>query len=302
MSTIDDVDALPTEGVRPGLEDLDVRPADDLVRLLLAAEAGVPAVLAAAADRIVAAALLAERALAAGGRILYVGAGTPGRLAALDAAECPPTFGTAPGQVVAVLAGGSAAGVRAVEGAEDDAAAGADDLAVHHPGPADVVIAISASGRTPYVLAALGLAATVGAATVAIVNNTGSPAGTRADVTIELLTGPEVVAGSTRLTAGTAQKITLNAISTTAMVRLGKTYGARMVDVVASNEKLRRRATRMVREVTGVDAATATAVLDASGWRAKPAIVALLAGIEVPEAVERLAVSQGRVREALAAP
>lgn len=298
MSTVD-VDTLPTEGVRPGLEDLDVRPARDIVRLLLEAEAQVPSVLAAAADQIAQAAQLAERALGAGGRILYVGAGTPGRLAAVDAAECPPTYGTSPEQVVAVLAGGAAAGTRAVEGAEDDAGAGAGDLAAHRPGPDDVVIAISASGRTPYVLSALEAATSAGAATVAVVNNTGSPAGERAQVTVELLTGPEVVAGSTRLTAGTAQKITLNAISTTAMVRLGKTYGAQMVDVVASNTKLRRRAARMVREITGVDDASATAALDASDWRPKPAIVALLAGIEVPEAVERLEAVGGRVRDAL---
>ncbi|MDQ3627989.1 MAG: N-acetylmuramic acid 6-phosphate etherase [Actinomycetota bacterium] len=297
-----DVDTLRTEGVRPGLQDLDVRPAREVVDLLLEAEAELPAVLAAAADEITQAALLAERALAAGGRILYVGAGTPGRLAAMDAAECPPTYGTAPEQVVAVLAGGGPAGLRAVEGAEDDAGAGARDLAAHRPGPADVVIAISASGRTPYVLSALEVAAAAGAATVAVVNNAGSPARQRAAVTVELLTGPEVVAGSTRLTAATAQKIALNAISTTAMVRLGKTYGARMVDVIASNEKLRCRAVRMVREITGADDATATAVLEASGWRAKPAIVALLTGVEVPEAVERLDAVGGRVRDALAGP
>ncbi len=298
--TIIDVDTLPTEGVRPGLEDLDVRPARDVVGLLLEAETQLPSVLAAAAEQITQAALLAERALAAGGRILYVGAGTPGRLAALDAAECPPTFGTAPRQVVAVLAGGSAAGIRAVEGVEDDPAAGVRDLGACAPGPNDVVIAISASGHTPYVLAALETATAAGAGTVAIVNNAGSPASRRAGVTVELLTGPEVVAGSTRLTAATAQKVTLNAISTTAMVRLGKTYGARMVDLVASNQKLRRRAARMVGEVTGADEATATAALDASGWRTKPAIVALLAGVEVPEALERLEVAGGRVRDALA--
>jgi N-acetylmuramic acid 6-phosphate etherase len=295
-----DVDTLATEQVRPGLDDLDRRSADDVVALLLAAESQVPAVLSTAAPAIAAAATLAERALGAGGRILYVGAGTPGRLAALDAAECPPTFGTDPDRVVAVLAGGERAGMRAVEGAEDDADAGSRDLAAHDVQARDLVVGISASGRTPYVLAALQLARSRGAATVAVVNNPGSQAAATADVAVELLTGAEVVAGSTRLTAGTAQKITLNAISTTAMVRLGKTYGARMVDVVASNEKLRRRATRIVREITGADEEQARAALLAHDWRAKPALVQLLAGIDPAQARERLAASGGRVREALA--
>ena len=294
-----DVDLLATEQARPGLDDLDRRPPGDLVDLLLAAEARVPAVMAAARDALVAAVALAERALGAGGRLVYVGAGTPGRIAAQDAAECPPTFGVAPDRVVALLAGGGRAAGAAVEGAEDDAGAGARDVSSIHPGADDVVVGVTASGRTPYVLGALDSACAAGAATVAVVNNPGSPAAARADVAVELPTGAEVVAGSTRLTAGTSQKVALNVISTGAMVRLGRTYGAWMVDVQTSNDKLRRRAARIVREVTGVDHATAEAALEAAGGVTRVALVALLAGVDADEAAARLQAADGRVREAV---
>jgi N-acetylmuramic acid 6-phosphate etherase len=294
-----DLDLLATEQARPGLDDLDRRPPGDLVDLLLAAEARVPAVMTAARDALVAAVALAERALGAGGRLVYVGAGTPGRIAAQDAAECPPTFGVAPDRVVALLAGGGRAAGAAVEGAEDDAGAGARDVSAIHPGADDVVVGVTASGRTPYVLGALDSACAAGTATVAVVNNPGSPAAARADVAVELPTGAEVVAGSTRLTAGTSQKVALNVISTGAMVRLGRTYGAWMVDVQTSNDKLRRRAARIVREVTGVDHATAAAALEAAGGVTRVALVALLAGVDVDEAAARLQAADGRVREAV---
>lgn len=297
----DDVDRLATEQVRPCLDDLDLRSPGEIVDVLLEAEAEVTAVLAAARDAIAAAVEMVEHALGGGGgRLIYVGAGTPGRLAALDAAECPPTFGVAPDDVVALLAGGGPASGRAVEGAEDDTAAGAGDVAAIGAGPGDVVVGITASGRTPYVVSALAAARDAGSATIAIVNNTASAAGLHADLVLELPTGPEVVCGSTRLHAGTAQKIVLNTISTAAMIRLGKTYGAWMVDVAATNEKLRGRARRILREITGVDDEAATVALDAAGWHTKTALVSLLAGVDADTARARLDANAGRVRDAIA--
>jgi N-acetylmuramic acid 6-phosphate etherase len=296
----DDVDVLATEQVREDLADLDGRDHQQVVDVLLEAESTVPAVTTAARAALADAVRLGAEALRRGGRLVYVGAGSPGRLAALDAAECPPTFGIAPDRVIAVLAGGSEADRRAIEGAEDDAAAAARDLAGVRPGPDDLVVGITASGRTPYVLAALDAAREAGAPTVAIVNNSGSPAAARADVAVELLTGPEVLSGSTRLKAGTSQKIALNVLSTAAMVANGKTYGAWMVDVVASNEKLRRRARRILRQAAGVDDDTALALLEESGWRTKPALVAALGGVPVGRAVELLDQVDGRVRDAVA--
>ena len=298
--TVRDVDVLATEQVRTELRDLDQREPADLVDVMLAAEAAVPAALRAAAPALTDAVRRAGECLRAGGRLLYVGAGTPGRLAAVDAAECPPTFGTDPGRVVAILAGGPDAAGMAVEGAEDDAEAGARDVLAHAPGARDLVVGISASGRTPYVLSALDAARRCGSATVAIVNNGHSSARDHADVVVELLTGPEVLGGSTRLKAGTSQKIALNVLSTCAMVASGKTYGAWMVDVVASNEKLRRRARRILREAAGVDDTTAQAALARAGWRTKTALVALLAGVEAAEADRLLATAEGRARVAVA--
>lgn len=293
------LDELTTEQVRPGLEDLDSRTNAEVIDLLLDAEAAVPAALRAARPALTAAVEAVVDRLLAGGRLLYVGAGTPGRLAAVDAAECVPTFGLPPDRVVAVMAGGDAAFANAVEGVEDDAAAGATDLRAHGVVASDVVVGISASGRTPYVLGALGAAGEMGALTVAVVNNPGSPIAHAAEHAIEVLTGAEIIGGSTRLTAGTAQKVVLNTLSTAAMVRLGKTYGAWMVDVRATNHKLRRRATRVVCEATGVDEATAAATLAAAGGHVKTALVALLAHVEVDVARHLLQVADGRVREAV---
>ncbi|MGA9747665.1 MAG: N-acetylmuramic acid 6-phosphate etherase, partial [Nocardioides sp.] len=293
------VDALATEQVRAELHDLDTRSPAQVVAELLAAEATVPVALASARESLVQAVTLAGAALDRGGRLLYVGAGTPGRLAALDAAECPPTFGTAPERVVAVLAGGREADRTAVEGAEDDAGAGEKDLLALTPGPDDLVVGITASGRTPYVLSALEAARRAGVPTVAIVNNPGSVVAAAADVAVELLTGPEVLGGSTRLKSGTAQKVALNVLSTGAMVAHGKTYGAWMVDVVASNEKLRLRARRILREATAVDDATAQRTLEEADWRTKPALVALLAGVPVDQARQALERHDDRVRLAV---
>jgi len=246
---------------------------------------------AAAVPRIAAAAEAIAARLECGGRLIYAGAGTPGRLGVLDAAECGPTFST--DSVRGVIAGGSAALTQAIDGAEDafDPADLADLTA------ADALVGITASGRTPYVLGALEHARAAGALTVAILNNSGSEA--CADIVIELLTGPEVLAGSTRLTAGTSQKIVLNALSTSVMIALGKAYGPRMVDARPTSAKLRRRAVRIVRDAAGVDEGAAIAALTAAGGHAKTAIVALLAGVDAAEAAVRLDRVRGRVRDAL---
>ena len=285
------LDALATEGVRPDLYDLDARPINEVVALLVAAEGEAHGAVAAAIPHIAAAAEAIVERLEHGGRLIYAGAGTPGRLGVLDAAECGPTFGT--DLVRGVIAGGPRALTEAIEGAEDafDPADLADLTA------ADALVGITASGRTPYVLGALDHGRAVGALTIAIVNNAGSEAS--ADLAIELRTGPEVLAGSTRLTAGTAQKVVLNALSTSVMIALGKAYGPRMVDVRLTNAKVRRRALRIVRDAAGVDEEVAAAALTAADGHAKTAIVALLAGIDAAEAAARLDRARGRVRDAL---
>jgi N-acetylmuramic acid 6-phosphate etherase len=292
-------DSLATEQVRPGLEDLDTRPARELVELLLGAEAAVPSVLAEAAPALASTVEVIVERLRAGGRLVYVGAGTPGRLAALDAAEVGPTFSVPPGTVVSVIAGGAGARTEALEGAEDDDLAGAADLASCGVGRADVVVGVSASGRTPYVLGALSAARAAGAATVAVVNNPSSPIAADTDVAVEVCTGAEVIAGSTRLTAGTAQKIVLNVLSTAAMVRLGRTFGAWMVDVQAGNHKLRRRALRILREATGADSYAAERALADAGGETRTALVALLLDVDAGTARARLATAGDRVRDAL---
>jgi N-acetylmuramic acid 6-phosphate etherase len=288
------LDMLTTEGARPDLHDLDIRPIGEVVALLVAAEGEAHGAVVAALPRITEAAEVIAARLERGGRLIYAGAGTPGRLGVLDAAECEPTFNT--DLVRGVIAGGPAALTQAIDGAEDafDRADLADLTA------ADALVGITASGRTPYVLGALNHARAAGALTVAIVNNVGSEVA--ADVVIELSTGPEVLAGSTRLTAGTSQKVVLNAISTSVMIALGKSYGPRMVDVRATNEKLRRRTVRIVRDAAGVDEVAAAAALAAAGGHAKTAIVALLAGVDAAEAEFRLSGARGRVRDALARP
>nr|WP_281376419.1 N-acetylmuramic acid 6-phosphate etherase [Actinomycetospora corticicola] len=293
-----DTDRLPTEGVRPGSEELDALPTPDLVAQLVDGQAAAPGAVAAMTDPLARAAELLGAAFRRGGRLVYTGAGTSGRLAMQDAAELPPTFGLDPSRAIALLAGGRDAADAAVEGAEDDDGAGRVDVEDAEVGPDDVVVGVAASGRTPYVLGALAAARARGATTVAVVNATGSPVAALADVAVELVTGPEVLAGSTRLAAGTAQKIALNTLTTAAMVRAGATYGPWMVGVRVTNAKLRRRAERIVRDAAGVDDDTARAALTAAGDDVAAAVVALLAGLDSPGARERLATA-GSVRAAV---
>jgi len=270
----------------------------NLVQLMNAEDASVPAAVAAVGDELAAAIDAVVDRLAAGGRLVYAGAGSSGRIAELDAEECEGTFSTEPGQVVALVAGAGLSSAER-EAAEDDADAGrraVEELAVSSQ---DAVVGVSASGRTPYALAALGAAAEAGALTVALTAVEGSELARHADHDLAVVVGPEFVAGSTRLKAGTAQKLVLNTISTVAMIRLGKTYDGLMVDVRSSNEKLAARARRVVRLATGVsDDEAERALADADG-SAKVAVVALLAGVDAGTARERLEQSGGHVAAAV---
>lgn len=289
---------LETERSRPGVR-LDEMEIGDLVAAQLDHDRVLPAALDAAADQVSAALEAIVPRLRSGGRMLYVGAGTPGRLAILDAAECLPTFGVGPDVIGAVIAGGDRAQAQAVEGAEDDQELGARDIETEGIGAGDVVVGISASGRTPYVLAAMAAARARGAVTVAVANTADSALAAAVDHPIEVLTGPEFVTGSTRLKAGTAQKCVLNMLSTISMIALGKVYGTLMVDVVATNEKLRVRARRIVMEATGADAETADAALREADGHAKTAIAALLLDVSTAEARHRLEAAAGSLGVAL---
>lgn len=234
-----------------------------------------------------------------GGRLLYVGAGTSGRIGVMDAVECPPTFGTSPALVKAVLAGGEGAMYEAVEGAEDDEALGAKDLADLHVNDQDVIIGIAASGRTPYVKGALEYANSCGATTVSLSNNENSLISNFADIPIEVITGPEILTGSTRLRAATSHKMVLNMISTTAMVKTGKVYQNLMVDVNASNFKLRERAKKMVCTITGMDEDKAESVLQQTGYNVKQAIVMSLAEVDKDKAQALIEAADGFVGKAI---
>jgi N-acetylmuramic acid 6-phosphate etherase len=259
----------------------------------------VPAALEPCLPAIALAADSIAAAFSRGGRLIYVGAGTPGRLGVLDASECPPTFGTDPGQVVGVIAGGSVALTTAVEGAEDDEAAAVRDLDALGLTADDVVVGISASGRTPYVIAAILEARRRSALSVSVACNPDSAAGREADIAIDVVVGPEFIAGSTRLKAGTAQKLVLNMLTTLAMVRSNKTYGNRMVDVRATNEKLVARSFSLVQDVTGAAPADVAAALDAADGEVKTAIAMILTASTAPVVRSRLAAADGSLRAVL---
>lgn len=290
---------LATEQVRPELSELDRMPVDELVELMCRdAQRAADAVRSASAPIARAVDAIARR-LEGGGRLIYVGAGTAGRLGVLDASEAGPTFNVPREQVVAVLAGGVEAFRDSVENAEDDVVAGVSDLEALVVRAADAVVGVSASGQTPYVLAAIDHARARGALTVGVSCNTGSPLSARCDVGIELPVGPEVIAGSTRLNAGTSQKIVLNILSTATMVQLGKTYGNLMVDVRASNDKLRDRAARIVSEITGASNDAARKALESASWETKVATLMVSGDLDADAARRRLADAHGRLRLAL---
>ncbi|MEE1929648.1 N-acetylmuramic acid 6-phosphate etherase [Streptomyces sp. TRM 70351] len=295
------LDALTTEAFRPDLADIDRLSTLEIATLMNGEDATVPAAVAAGLPRLAAAVDAAAARMADGGRLVYAGAGTAGRLGVLDASECPPTFNTAPGEVVGLVAGGPAALLTAVEGAEDRAdlaAAALDELGLT---AADTVVGVSASGRTPYAVGAVRHARARGALTVGLSCNAGSPLAAAAEHGIEIVTGPELITGSTRLKAGTAQKLVLNMFSTITMIRLGKTYGNLMVDVRASNAKLHARSRRIVALATGAEEQEVEAALAATGGEVKNAILTLLGGVDGPAAARLLAASGGHLRPALQA-
>jgi len=294
-----DLTGLTTESRNPRSTDLDRLEVPELLAVMNDEDATVAPAVRRALPEIAAAVQLATTSLRAGGRLLYLGAGTSGRLGVLDAAECPPTFGSDPRQVVGLIAGGERAVRHAVEGAEDSRELAEEDLRAVGLTALDTVVGIAASGRTPYVIGGLDHAGRVGASTVSLACNPGSRLGAHAQVAIEVDTGPEVLTGSTRLKAGTAQKLVLNMISTATMVGLGKVYGNLMVDVVPTNAKLVERAHGIIAAATGVDADTAAAFHQRAGGRAKTAIVMILADVDREEAGRRLDRAGGLVRAAL---
>jgi N-acetylmuramic acid 6-phosphate etherase len=280
---------------------LDQYPTTELVNVLVDDQINAVNAVRAAAPRIAAAVTAALPRMEAGGRLVYVGAGTSGRLGVLDSVELYPTFSWPHGRAVALLAGGTDAMFVAVEGAEDDVEQGAADIRSVEVGPDDVVLLIAASGGTPYVLGALRAAREVGALTIGFANNTDAPVAKEAEIGVTLDTGSEVISGSTRLKAGTSQKIALNTFSSALMVRLNKVYGNLMVDLKATNAKLVRRAIRLTTFATGADEAAARAVLEECGFHVKVAIVALSKNTSVEQARALLDSARGSVRQALAA-
>ena len=288
-----------TETRNPNTMNLDIMSPLEIVTAMNKEDEKVPREVGRHLEEIAKAAEWGIESLEKGGRIFYVGAGTSGRLGVLDASECPPTFGVSPETVIGLIAGGEKAFTKAVEGAEDSRDMGREDLEEYDLAAKDLVIGLAASGRTPYVLAGLEYARSIGCHTVAISCNADSKLSKAAELGIEIVTGPEVLTGSTRLKAGTAQKLVLNMISTAMMVGTGKAYQNLMVDVVQTNEKLRMRALHIVMEATGAGEEAAKAALEQADGKCKTAITMLLADCDVNEAKKRLEEARGHVREAI---
>lgn len=288
-----------TEGRNPDSANLDRMSVEEVLTLINREDRKVVPAILARIPEIARAVDLVVKAFLAEGRLFYVGAGTSGRLGVLDAAECPPTFGTDPEQVQGIIAGGYGALVRAVEGAEDDAAGGADALRDRNLSARDVVVGLAACRRTPFVAGALGYAREVGAPTILVTANPPDDLPVDVDVPISLVVGPEVIMGSTRMKAATAQKMVLNMLTTTAMVRLGKVYENMMVDLMATSEKLRERGKRILMISEGLSYDEAASLLTRSGGSVKLAIVMHRTGTDVKEAGRRLAEVGGWVRKAV---
>lgn len=295
----DEIQHLVTEQRNPRSMDIDQASIPEALALINAEDATVAAAVREEIPHIAKAVELVETALRGGGRLFYVGAGTSGRLGVLDAAECPPTYGTDPSMVQGVIAGGERALVRAVEGAEDRPDEAVRDLAERGVTARDVVVGIAASRRTPYVIAALTEAQRIGARTIYLACTPREEITVPVDVAICPVVGPEVIMGSTRMKSGTAQKLVLNMLSTVTMLRLGKVYGNMMVDLRATSAKLRERSKRVVMIATGVDYETAARTIDDAGGSVKTAVVMLRAGVGAEDARRRLEASDGRVRGAI---
>lgn len=291
--------ALVSETRNPATMGLDEMSTLEMVSCFNREDRKVPEAIGKVLPAIAQAVDLAAAALKAGGRLIYLGAGTSGRLGVLDASECPPTFGVPHGMVIGLIAGGPGALLKAVEGAEDDAALGEADLLALNLTATDIVVGLAASGRTPYVIGALRYARQLGCPTVAISCNPDSPIAHEAQVAISPVVGPEALTGSTRMKSGTAQKLVLNMLSTGAMVKLGKVYENLMVDVKATNVKLVDRACRIVMEATGAERSQAETALKQTRFEVKPAILMILAGVDADEAQQRLQQHDGYLRAAL---
>lgn len=288
-----------TEQRNPNTMNIDTLSTLDMVNLINREDHRVAEAVAQVTDKIAQAIDVIADRLSKGGRLIYCGAGTSGRLGILDAVECPPTYSTEPEMVQALMAGGYPAIFKAVEGAEDSKELGVEDMKGIAFGAGDVLVGIAASGRTPYVLGCMEYAKELGAPTVSVTCCPGSVLDNFADIGIAPCPGPEVITGSTRMKSGTAQKMVLNMLSTGTMIKLGKVYGNLMVDVKPSNEKLVRRCVTIVCNATECDDATATAALEACGYRPKTAIVMILCGVGAEEAKEMLAQADGRVAKVL---
>lgn len=296
-----DLAKLTTETRNPRTLELDTMGVVEFLEVMNDEDAKVAGAVREAIPAIAAAVELIAAAFRKGGRLIYLGAGTSGRLGVLDAVECPPTFGTKPEQVVGLIAGGERAFVKAVEGAEDSAELAREELAGLGLTTDDAVVGVAASGRTPYVIGGLDYARDLGCPTISVACNPGSAVSQHADVAIEVDNGPEVLTGSTRLKSGTSQKLILNMLSTASMVQVGKVYGNLMVDVMPTNEKLVVRTKGIIATATGCDSATAEQAYEDSGHHAKTAIVMILADVPADEARARLAAADGFVRRAIAA-
>jgi N-acetylmuramic acid 6-phosphate etherase len=294
-------DNLLTESCNPHSESIDDLSPLQIVRLMNSEDSKVVDAVGAEAESIARAIEWAADRLRQGGRLIYVGAGTSGRLGVLDASECPPTFSTSPSMVVALIAGGPTALTQAVEGAEDDPSRGATDVDTLKVGEHDLVIGIATSGRTPYVLGAIRKARQRGATTISLSCNRPSLLGVEVDLEIAPLVGAEIISGSTRLKAGTATKMILNMISTGAMVQIGKTLGNRMIDLQPLNEKLRIRSRRILRELAGIDEVRASQILTQCGGHLKQALVVALTGVDSATAYTLLEAHGGQVRMAVQA-
>ncbi len=299
MTFLEERGHLLTEQVNSESQNLDKLSCLELVDLFNQEDAKTLAAVAAARESLALAIALISDALAQGGRLFYVGAGTSGRLGVLDAAECPPTFCTSPDLVQAIIAGGAGALVKSSEGLEDSAQDGAQAIADHQITSLDVVVGITAGGTTPYVRGALEVAQTRGAKTIFMACVPESQVPMQADINIRLLTGPEILAGSTRLKAGTVTKMALNILSTGAMVKLGKVYGNRMVDVAVTNRKLEDRALRMIQDLTQLNRDQAKELLENGDRRVKLALLMHWTGLNAPHADQLLTQCQGNLRLAI---
>ncbi|MBR0293227.1 MAG: N-acetylmuramic acid 6-phosphate etherase [Acidaminococcaceae bacterium] len=294
-----DLTKLTTEQQNPRTKTIDEASALEIMKLINAEDQTVPKAVKKILPDISRAIIVIANRLSHGGRLFYIGSGTSGRLGILDASECPPTYSTPPELVQGIIAGGTPAVFRAQEGAEDSESAGAEDLQNQKLTNLDVVVGLSASGRTPYVIGALKYAQQTGAYAIAVTCTEKPETAAHANLSLTAVTGPEVITGSTRMKAGTAQKLILNMLSTGSMILMGKVYGNLMVDLQCTNSKLKARARRILMEASGCDGETADKLLEQSRGAVKPAILMHLAGIGYETAVQKLKENQGRLKQAL---